>query len=96
MALSDKKVLILKKRNEECPQCKNLEMFMDLALGGAYNDDVDIVRNYEQEQRYNEICEQLNIMSMPAIIDVETGKLIASGFDAGITISFLKEKFGEK
>lgn len=94
MTTALKEVVILKKPDNECPNCKNLGMFLDLALGGKYNDKVDFVRSYEQPELYYQMVEDFEIMSMPAIIDLSENKVIATGFNPAATNEFLLTKFG--
>ena len=85
------KVVIVKKANSDCPACKNLEMFLNLALSGKYNDLIEFVKQDEDQAKYDEYVEKYGIMSMPAIIDVETDKVVATGFNPGATVDYFNK-----
>lgn len=65
---------------EDCPNCRNLKTFLDVALEGKYNPKIFIVRKEEDAKHYQELVEKYQLLSVPALIDMETGEM-ATGFN---------------
>lgn len=88
-----KDVVVLKKPEKDCPNCRNLSSFLNLALNGEYNEHIQFITTPEHEETYQELVDKYNIMSMPAIIDIKNNKLVATGFDPATTNEFLISNF---
>lgn len=75
---------------EDCPNCRNLKTFLDVALKSHYNPKIFIVRKEEDEEHYNELVEKYQLMSVPALIDIETGEMV-TGFNPPKTMELLQK-----
>lgn len=71
-----------------CIKCAQLEMFLNRALGGQYNDDITFAKQEVDIELYDEIKDKTGAMSLPIILNCETGEHI-SGFDPSTVIVFL-------
>jgi len=73
---------------EGCSKCSQLEMFLNLALGGQHNDDITFAKQEVDIELYDEIKDKTGAMSLPIILNCETGEHI-SGFDPSALVAFL-------
>jgi glutaredoxin-like protein NrdH len=60
------KVLLLTKN--DCPNCKNLKLFLKMALGDKYAPDILEVHQLDQASQFKELISKYQITSTPALI----------------------------
>lgn len=84
----DTKILILSK-GAGCKYCTQLDMFMNLALGGEFNDKVTKVLEDEDKTYYDLVVDKEKFMQAPMVINIETGESV-TGFDATQVIQMLQ------
>lgn len=84
----DTKILILSK-GEGCKYCTQLDMFLNLALGGEYNDKFTKILESQEPEYYNQVVDGEAFMQAPMIINTETREAI-TGFDASEVLRILQ------
>lgn len=89
--MSDKKVLMITKT--VCPYCDRAKMVLSHALEGKYNDQIEVFVREDDEQRFAQLREKYQFMTVPTFIDKETGKLLSDSKEETIT-AFMKEAIG--
>lgn len=80
---------IIVGKEEGCPNCKNLESFLQYAMQGKYDDQITKVTKESNPEDYDTLIGQTGAMSVPVIINTENDKFI-TGFNTPDVVSFLK------
>lgn len=62
-----------------CSQCKNLTNFLKYGVDGAYDKKITNITAESNPEDYDLVVAETRSMSIPIIVDIETGKHI-SGF----------------
>lgn len=81
---------IIASKESGCANCTNLENFLKYALNGEYDDEITKVTKESNSKAYETLIAQTGSMSVPVIVNTETGEHI-SGFDATAVVTFLKK-----
>ncbi|RYL95724.1 glutaredoxin [Sporolactobacillus sp. THM7-4] len=89
--MTDKKVLMITKR--VCPYCERAKVVLNEALGGKYNDQIELFVREDDEDRFSRLREKYHFLTVPTFIDKETGAMLSDSQEATIT-RFLKEAIG--
>lgn len=84
----DRRFLVVGKE-AGCSNCKNLESFLQYGLDGKYDDQITNITLESNEEDYNAIVEETKAMSVPIIVDLETGEHI-TGFNPPEVMELLK------
>jgi glutaredoxin len=84
-------VLILTKN--DCPNCKNLKMFLKMALGDKYAPDIQEVHQTEHAEEFLQLVKQHQITSTPAMI---YGNDVVRYFQPQDVVSFLHKHLGKR
>lgn len=84
----DTKILILSK-GAGCKYCTQLDMFLNMALAGEFNDKVTKVLQDDDLEYYTDVVEGEGFMQAPIMINVETGESL-TGFDASQVMQMLQ------
>jgi glutaredoxin len=85
------KVLILTKN--DCPNCKNLKMFLKMALGDKYAPDIQEVHQTDQAEQFLQLVTQYQITSTPAMI---YSNEVVRYFQPQEVVSFLHKHLGKR
>ncbi|NMA72545.1 MAG: hypothetical protein GX961_11605 [Firmicutes bacterium] len=83
----DRRFLVVSKE-VGCSNCKNLESFLQYGLDGKYDDQITNITLESNEEDYNAVVKETGAMSVPIIVDLETGKFI-SGFNPPEVVELL-------
>lgn len=84
----DRRFLVIGKE-VGCSNCKNLESFLQYGLDGEYDDQITNITLESNEEDYNAVVEETKAMSVPIIVDLETGEHI-TGFNPPEVMELLK------
>lgn len=76
-------------KSEGCPNCKNLKSFLQHAVSGEYDKDITVVNKEDNEELYGMIVNETQSMSVPIVVNLETGKHI-TGFNPPELMEMLK------
>ncbi|MDD9147463.1 MULTISPECIES: glutaredoxin family protein [unclassified Sporolactobacillus] len=87
----DKKVLMITKIG--CPYCERAKVVLNEALGGKYNDQIELFVRESDEQRFAELKEKYRFLTVPTFIDKKTGAVLSDSQKETIT-EFMKEATG--
>lgn len=84
----DRRFLVIGKE-VGCSNCKNLESFLQYGLDGKYDDQITNITLESNEKDYDAVVKETGAMSVPIIVDLESGKHI-TGFNPTEVIELLK------
>lgn len=85
------KVLMVTKT--DCSHCSQLKMFLEMAMDNKYKEDIEIVHETDNKEKYEELKEKFNIQSAPALIFEDE---IMRNYSPMATIEFLEKHVGTK
>ncbi|MCO7125209.1 glutaredoxin [Sporolactobacillus shoreicorticis] len=89
--MADKKVLMITKT--VCPYCDRAKMVLNHALDGKYNDQIEVFVREDDEERFAQLKEKYQFMTVPTFVDQTTGKTLSDSREETIT-AFMKEAIG--
>ncbi|RYL99221.1 glutaredoxin [Sporolactobacillus sp. THM7-7] len=89
--MAEKKVLMITKR--VCPYCERAKIVLNEALGGQYNDQIEMLVREDDEERFAKLKEKYQFLTVPTFIDKEKGTVLSDSQEATIT-KFMKEAIG--
>lgn len=85
------KVIILTKN--DCPNCKNLKLFLKMALGDKYAPDIEEVHQVDHPSRFQALVAQHQITSTPALIYRQD---VVRYFQPQEVVNFLHKHLGKR
>lgn len=80
-----KKIQILTKDN--CPGCKNLKMFLEVALQDKYKEHIEYIHKETNPAQYQELVEEHDVLTLPVLI---AGEEVQKGFSPSTLESFIQ------
>lgn len=86
--MKTKKFIIVGKE-EGCPNCKNLQSFLEFGLNGEYDSQITKFTKESNPKEYEAVIGQTGAMSVPVVVNTETGHFI-SGFNPGELTALLR------
>jgi glutaredoxin len=89
--MSEKKVLMITKT--VCPYCDRAKVVLNQALEGKYNDQIEVFVREHDEERFAQLKDKYQFMTVPTFIDNKTGKVLSDSKVETIT-AFMKEAIG--
>ncbi|MDN3954358.1 glutaredoxin family protein [Sporolactobacillus laevolacticus] len=89
--MSEKKVLMITKT--VCPYCDRAKVVLNQALEGKYNDQIEVFVREHDEERFAQLKDKYQFMTVPTFIDNKTGKVLSDSKVETIT-AFMKESIG--
>ncbi|GGL53659.1 glutaredoxin family protein [Sporolactobacillus putidus] len=89
--MDDKKVLMITKIG--CPYCERAKVVLNEALGGKYNDQIEFFVRENDMDRFGELKEKYQFLTVPTFIDKKTGAVLSDSKEETIT-DFMKEAVG--
>lgn len=69
-----KKVIIFTKN--ECPNCKSLGMFLNIALKRKYDKNIEHLNMEDSEEEWEKYDSKLDITSVPTVALEENGEIL--------------------
>lgn len=84
-------VLLLTKN--DCPQCNQLKMFLKFGLNGKYDSDIEVVNKELNQERFDELTKQYNVLTLPTFI---MGDEVLSKTQPTNVVEFLEKHIGKK
>ncbi|MCO7176100.1 glutaredoxin family protein [Sporolactobacillus kofuensis] len=89
--MAEKKVLMITKT--VCPYCDRAKVVLNQALEGKYNDQIELFVREDDENRFTQLKDKYQFMTVPTFIDKKTGKVLSDSKEETIT-AFMKEAIG--
>lgn len=83
------KKFVIAGKEEGCPNCKNLNSFLEYGLNGEYDSQITKITKESNPKEYDTIIGQTGAMSVPVIVLTITGDFI-TGFNPGELTTLLK------
>lgn len=89
--MAEKNVLMITKIG--CPYCERAKVVLNEALGGKYNDRIELFVRENDEDRFAELKDKYQFLTVPTFIDKKTGAVLSDSHVDTIT-DFMKEAIG--
>jgi len=86
--------LIYKLSKDNCPYCNQLEGYLKTKNMQKYNKYIVSVHKEKDPEKYNELVEKGNVLSLPVLMR-EDGTVLTTGFNIQQINLMLKREFGE-
>lgn len=89
--MENEKVLLLSK--DDCPNCKNLKLFLKMALNDKYAPEIQEVHQVQHAQHFAALVKAHQITSTPALI--YKGEVVRY-FQPQAVVNFFVKYFGKR
>ncbi|BBN98330.1 glutaredoxin family protein [Sporolactobacillus terrae] len=89
--MAEKKVLMITQT--VCPYCDRAKMVLNHALEGKYNDQIELLVREDDQERFDQLKQKYQFLTVPTFIDKKTGKVLSDSKEETIT-AFMKEAIG--